>query len=480
MQQSTWVQTLPFTGSIAQLLQQLSSLTALVYLQDQDQPTIAFLPQDYWCVVGDQLHYYQRHQLAQNLTQNLAQHSQHNTLEALNHYHLQASHLHHAQATHQRLQAWQHYTPNTDVNTTSSQGFSGGYIGFVSYDEGASQFIQLQTQHAQRTQLFIGCYTSYIQYNEQQQFVFHSQDPHAEHIYHYLCQQLNSNTTSQCHLQQPCQSRWQQSQYAHAFQQVQDYILAGDCYQINLTQEFTATIHGELLAMAESLWQRTQAPFSGYLKLHDFELLSCSPELFIEWQSNRHIKTRPIKGTLPRHSDPQQDEANKQRLQHSQKDQAENVMIVDLLRNDLSLYAEIGSVKTTKLFEVESFNQVHHLVSEVQATLKPESHPWHVLLQALPGGSITGAPKIRAMQIIDELEQQPRGAYCGSLGYFNFNATGRWNILIRTLQKHQQQLSIWAGGGITIASQVDAEYQECFDKIQAILSIVNQYVQKSS
>lgn len=123
---------------------------------------------------------------------------------------------------------------------------------------------------------------------------------------------------------------------------------------------------------------------------------------------------------------------------------------------------------------MESFNQVHHLVSEIQATLKP-MHPYTVLMRALPGGSITGAPKIRAMEIINELEQNPRGAYCGSIGYFNFNGTGRWNILIRTIQKYQHNLSLWAGGGITIASQLDAEYQECFDKVQALLDLINQY-----
>lgn len=148
-------------------------------------------------------------------------------------------------------------------------------------------------------------------------------------------------------------------------------------------------------------------------------------------------------------------------------------MIVDLLRNDLSIYANTGSVKTTKLFEIESFNQVHHMVSEITATLKNDINPMQMLLTALPGGSITGAPKIRAMQIIEELEGAPRGAYCGTLGYFNFDGTGRWNILIRSFQQHQNQLSIWAGGGITIASEAEAEYQESLDKISAMLNLMN-------
>ncbi len=176
---------------------------------------------------------------------------------------------------------------------------------------------------------------------------------------------------------------------------------------------------------------------------------------------------------MPRYTDPILDEQSKQTLKNSEKDQAENVMIVDLLRNDLSVYAETGSVKTPKLFNIESFKQVHHMVSEITATLKAEINPLDVLLSALPGGSITGAPKIRAMQIIEELEGTPRGAYCGSMGYFNFDGTGSWNILIRSIQKYQHEVSLWAGGGITIASDCDAEYQECFDKVSAMLDLLN-------
>lgn len=180
---------------------------------------------------------------------------------------------------------------------------------------------------------------------------------------------------------------------------------------------------------------------------------------------------------MPRYTDPVLDEQSKQTLKASEKDQAENVMIVDLLRNDLSVYAETGSVKTPKLFNIESFNQVHHMVSEVEATLKAGVNPFEVLMSALPGGSITGAPKIRAMQIIAELEGAARGAYCGSMGYFNFDGTGSWNILIRSIQKYQEDVSLWAGGGITISSDCNAEYQECFDKVSAMLDLLNTWYQ---
>lgn len=204
-----------------------------------------------------------------------------------------------------------------------------------------------------------------------------------------------SPTSPATHFQltQACAAVWSKAQYQHAFARVQDYIRAGDCYQINLTQQFTGTAQGNLLDCAEQFWQLTQAPYAGYLKLPAFELLSCSPELFIEFAADRGLITKPIKGTMPRSADPLQDEHYKQQLINSEKDRAENLMIVDLLRNDLSVYAEVGSVKTPKLFEIESFNQVHHMVSEVRATLTAESNPFDVLMSALPGGSITGAPR---------------------------------------------------------------------------------------
>lgn len=441
-------QTLPFTDAY-QFLQQCTDLEGLVFLQDHQQPIIAFLPEDYWLIQKNTAYYYQRK----------------------NNFDYICQQQYAIEDAHQHITHWQ----KIEENQQYLQGFTGGYIGFISYDAGANFHLKSKIKTKNQPNLYIGCYRSYIQITENQ-FIFHSSDIHAEKIYQYLLTHIQKNKLpNSLKLKYQIQSRWNKSDYHTAFNKVQDYIRAGDCYQINLTQEFTTQADGDLLSIAPLLWQHTQAPFSGYFKRGEFELLSCSPELFIEWQTAQQIKTRPIKGTMPRHETPEQDEYYRQQLKLSEKDQAENIMIVDLLRNDLSLYAELGSVKTTKLFEIESFKQVHHLVSEIQATLKP-IHPYQVLMMALPGGSITGAPKIRAMEIIDELEQNARGIYCGSLGYFNFNGTGRWNILIRTVQKYQQHLSLWAGGGITIASQVDAEYQECFDKIQKIIQLINQSV----
>ncbi len=338
--------------------------------------------------------------------------------------------------------------------------FHGGHVCFFSYDFASNQHLYTNalSTNCSPTAL-IGEYDVFVRKDDDQWCLFFDNE-------------LSDHTVI---------ARWAKSDYTNAFEQVQAYLYAGDCYQINLTQEFQSKIsQGRLLQLLPALLELSQAPFGGYIAHDDFELLSCSPELFIEFQANRLIRTRPIKGTLPRHNDAKIDQKNRQQLATSEKDQAENLMIVDLLRNDLSVFAETGSVKTPKLFEVESFAQVHHLVSEIQARLKPEINPLEMLLQALPGGSITGAPKIRAMQIIDELEGNARGAYCGSLGYFNYDGTGRFNILIRSLQRYGDALSIWAGGGITVASNFDAEYQECLDKVSALLDFLNQFADTSS
>ena len=184
---------------------------------------------------------------------------------------------------------------------------------------------------------------------------------------------------------------------------------------------------------------------------------------------------------MPRSLDQDQDDAHKQQLIDSEKDRAENVMIVDLLRNDLGKYAKIGSVKVPQLFAIESFSNVHHMVSTIIAELKANTHPLAVLFGSLPAGSITGTPKKRAVEIISELETAPRGAYCGTMGYMNFDGSGQWNVLIRTLQANaswndeavsERHLNLWAGGGITVASDCDAEYQECLDKVGNLLAVL--------
>ena len=307
------------------------------------------------------------------------------------------------------------------------------------------------------------------------------------------------------------EAQWSKQDYQQAFDKTQDYLQQGDCYQINLTQQWqgafnqslTDNVTPKLIDYLPALHRNTQAPFAGYLAVNNFdsemsvdtqdnqfELLSCSPELFFTFNKDgntgkHHIRTKPIKGTMPRGLNIEQDNAYKQQLIDSEKDRAENVMIVDLLRNDLGKYAKIGSVKVPQLFAIESFSNVHHMVSTITAELKTDTHPLKVLFGSLPAGSITGTPKKRAVEIISELECAARGAYCGTLGYMNFDGSGQWNVLIRTLQantllNHDHELgklgqvSLWAGGGITVASDCDAEYQECLDKVGNLLSVLTQ------
>ncbi|UNU74023.1 anthranilate synthase component I family protein [Moraxella nasovis] len=268
--------------------------------------------------------------------------------------------------------------------------------------------------------------------------------------------------------------KWQRNDYHTAFYKTQDYLLSGDAYQINLTQCWQGLADNLHLHLPH-LHQAMNAPFSGFMCIDGFELLSVSPELFFTFyrQNNAcHITTKPIKGTRPRHNNQATDERLKAELASSEKDISENLMIVDLLRNDLGKYAKVGQVKTPIKFAIESFTNVHHMVSTITAVLKPDSHPISVLLGSLPAGSITGAPKKRACEIIHELESTQRGAYCGTLGYLNFDGTGQWNVLIRTLQSFQGVVELWAGGGITICSDVNAEYQECFDKVGKIIDLL--------
>ncbi len=371
--------------------------------------------------------------------------------------------------------------------------FTGGLAGFIGYDLTANHAV---TPLTTPTQLLaaMGQYDIFLKNEENDWVLYGPDDPNLARLYQQIKLKLEhvtaaidepaelppTNTPSGFEVLKPFQPIWSKQDYCSAFDRIQSYLYAGDCYQVNLTQPFVAEVSGRLLDTLDDLLTLTQPPYGGYMRVGGHELLSCSPELFLAFTGRDHsepntVITRPIKGTFPRSENRLTDAANKTKLFDSEKDQSENLMIVDLLRNDLSRHAVVGSVKVPVLFEIESFAQVHHLVSEVRAQLAAGTSPLDVLIDALPGGSITGAPKKRAMEIIVELEARPRAAYCGSFGYLNHDGSGQFNILIRTLQKNHHELVAWAGGGITVASEVDAEYQECLDKIGAILDCIDQY-----
>lgn len=267
----------------------------------------------------------------------------------------------------------------------------------------------------------------------------------------------------------PVRAHWTPEQYRAAFYRVQEYIQAGDCYQVNLAQPFSARYQGSPWALYAHLRQVNPAAFSAFLNFPWGAALSFSPERLLQLRQGR-MQVRPIKGTCPRSENPVEDRQLAEALIHSPKDRAENVMIVDLLRNDLGKVAETGSVSVRQLCGLESNVQVHHLVSVVEARLKREvGTDLEAALAALeacfPGGSITGAPKRRAVEIIAELEAEARGLYCGSIGYIDRCGGLDMNIAIRSLSATQGILQFWAGGGIVADSDPAAEYQETLDKV---------------
>jgi len=268
-------------------------------------------------------------------------------------------------------------------------------------------------------------------------------------------------------------SNFNKSAYADAFMKIKKYIHEGDCYQVNLAQRFNAEVEGDPWLAYQLLRSINPSPFGAYMNYPDFQVLSNSPERFLSVK-DKIVQTKPIKGTRPRSADKVEDKALQDTLLASKKDQAENLMIVDLLRNDISKNCALGSVQVPKLFDIESFPNVHHMVSTVTGKLREQRSALDLLRGCFPGGSITGAPKLRAMEIIEELEPHRRGIYCGAIGYIGFDGNMDTNIAIRTIVHKNKKMYFHAGGGIVFDSDVDAEYQETFDKAAAMMKLLDE------
>jgi para-aminobenzoate synthetase component I len=261
--------------------------------------------------------------------------------------------------------------------------------------------------------------------------------------------------------------------YLDAVARVREYIVAGDIFQANLSQRFQAPLSSAAFDLYGKLRRRNPAPFAAYLEFGDVVVLSASPERFLSLDENgRHVETRPIKGTRPRGLGPMHDAALGRALSESDKDRAENVMIVDLLRNDLSRVCRPGTVRVPELFALEQHPTVHHLVSTVVGELEPGADAVALLRAAFPGGSITGAPKVRAMEIIAELEPTRRGVYCGSVGYISTSGAMDTSIVIRTYVALDGQVYFQAGGGIVADSDPELEYRETLDKARALIEVL--------
>lgn len=270
-------------------------------------------------------------------------------------------------------------------------------------------------------------------------------------------------------------ARMERNDFLRSVERAKEWIAAGDIYQVNLSQAFEAAVsEGSLFGLYEILRDASPAPMAAWLSLDGLEVLSSSPETFLRI-AGRGIETRPIKGTRPRFADPDEDTRSAYELRTSAKEIAELVMITDLLRNDLGQVCEFGSVEVPDLLRLESLAQVHHLVSTVTGTLRDGMGAVDALAACFPGGSITGAPKRRAMEIIRELESAPRGIYCGAIGWLGFNGDGVFNIAIRTLVRDGGRLIYQVGAGIVADSDPQKEYEETLHKAAGIRRALDSY-----
>ncbi len=270
------------------------------------------------------------------------------------------------------------------------------------------------------------------------------------------------------------QSAMTRERFCELVGRAKEYIAAGDIYQVNLSHPFVSPFAGDPWDFYESLRHYSPAPFAAYVALEGRQILSSSPEMFLR-MNGRHIATRPIKGTRPRRHDADADEKSAYDLLTSPKEIAELIMITDLERNDLGQVCEFGTVTVRELLRLERYEQIFHLVSEVEGRLRPGVSHVEALRSCFPGGSITGAPKKRAREIIAEIEQTARGQYTGALGYFGFNGESQFNVAIRTVVIEDGEARFGVGAGIVADSVPDREYEETLDKAAGILLAAERY-----
>jgi para-aminobenzoate synthetase component 1 len=350
--------------------------------------------------------------------------------------------------------------------------FCGGAAGYFGYGLNHSGSAQMATEDmSEIPDMAVGIYNCAIIFDHQQQSatlggIFHSTheaEVQLDQFLNLIKQPTLPAKATALALDGPFTESLGWPQYQAAFEKIQHYLHEGDCYQVNLTQRFTAPCHGDLWQLYQEMRQQNPAPYGAFMQLDDITVLSFSPEQFLKL-SQRQVTTSPIKGTRARSANPVLDQLALAELQQSEKERAENLMIVDLLRNDLGRCCRTGSIQVPRLFFTESHPTVHHLVSTISGELAEGKGAIDLLRDCFPGGSITGAPKIRAMEIIAEVEPVARRIYCGSIGYIGFDGSMETNIAIRTAYHHNGEISFHAGGGIITDSDVESEYQELFAK----------------
>ncbi len=363
--------------------------------------------------------------------------------------------------------------------TVDGLPFSGGAIGFLGYDL-ARQLGDLPRRRGLRDwpDMAVGLYDWCLLIDHAQQrsyFVAQGRDPRPQASWPFALRRLLAANG----IDEPparvsgrlLEEGMSRASYAQLFDKIQRYIRDGDCYQVNLAQRFCAQSDDDAWAIYQRMRAENPSPYGAFLEYPCGAVLSSSPERFLSLHGDK-AESRPIKGTRPRGETAAEDLALRAELLRSEKDRAENVMIVDLLRNDLGRVCEPGSISVPGLFEVESFATVHHLVSTVSGQLRRDCDAIDLLRACFPGGSITGAPKRRAMQIIDELEPERREVYCGNVIRLGFDGSLDSSITIRTALMQNDRLYYWAGGGIVADSKCESEYQESLDKAAAFLRLL--------
>ncbi|MCK7550049.1 aminodeoxychorismate synthase component I [Marinobacter goseongensis] len=358
---------------------------------------------------------------------------------------------------------------------------SGGWIGFLSYELGYVREKRLAPlcPNVDTPLLHAGFYLWTASHNRTSGTYYLWIHPACEQrTLETLARWLQSDLApgpADWTMIRPFAPRQSARDYRDSVSAIRDYISAGDCYQVNLSQEFSGEFRGNPWHAFQALAAENPTPYSAFIRAGGQSILSVSPERFLEIRG-KTILTSPIKGTRPRGDTSAQDVAYSNELQASEKDRAENLMIVDLLRNDLGVSAEAGSVSVDALFSLESYRNVHHLVSHIRATLREDVSPMQALIDAFPGGSITGAPKIRAMEIIRELEPHWRGPYCGSVFYRGLNGILDSNIAIRTLLCDDAgTIRCWGGGGVVADSDPQAEYEETLTKVRPLMAFLEHF-----
>ncbi|MGJ8652248.1 MAG: aminodeoxychorismate synthase component I [Opitutaceae bacterium] len=362
--------------------------------------------------------------------------------------------------------------------------FVGGAVGFISYDYGRQIEAIAESTEDDRSvpDLWFGLYDGIAAFN------------HETGVLHLLALGIRASEsavidelqaivagermpTGESSAQTPVFGEWVWNMSREAFEEkvdkVRDYIASGDIYQVNLSQRARCPFEGDSLELFQALRQGNPSPYGAFINAGDLQIISTSPEQFLR-KRGRSVETRPIKGTRPRGATPEEDLQNAAALRASEKERAELLMIVDLERNDLGRVAEFGSVRVENLYHLEHYKRVMHQTAQVKALLATPYDVFDCIRALFPGGSITGAPKVRAMEVIEELEPTRRGVYCGSVGYIGFDGDAELNIAIRSLQVKNGYVDYQVGGGIVWDSDPASEYQETLDKGRAIRETLDQ------